>query len=1162
MDTAGNSETVKTAAYTINLDITPPVTTATPAGGTYSSVQSVTLSANEPATIYYTTSGATPTSSSYVYSGPIPIPVTSVLKFFAMDTAGNSEAVKTAAYNINLDTTPPVTIATPAGGTYSSQQSVTLIANEPATIYYTTNGATPTIASPVYSVPIPISVNSALKFFARDTAGNSETIRTESYTIKQNQTITFGPLPVKTYGDPSFVLSATASSGLPVSYTSSNTAVAVVSGSTLTIVGAGSAVITANQGGNAFYNPATAVARTLTVNKAILTVQGVNATRMYGAANPAFSATYNGFFNGDTQSVLSGSPLLSTTATPASPVGTYPINVSAGTLAAANYSFSFVNGTLTVTRADQTITFAPLPAKTYGDLSFDLGATASSGLAISYTSSNSAVATISGSTVTIVGAGSATITASQGGNDVYNPAPAIARTVTVSKAILTVQAANATRVYGAENPAFSATYSGFVNGDTQTVLSGLPVLSTVAITTSPVGTYPVVAAAGTLAAANYSFSFASGTLTVTKADQTITFGALPVKTYGDPSFTLSATSGSGLAVSYTSSNIAVATVSGNTVNIVGAGSAIITASQSGDANYNAAPAVAQALTINKAQATVTFGLLTFTYDGTPKPVTVTTAPAGLALSVTYDGSAVPPIDVGNYTVVATVNDANYQGSATATEEIAKKSQTITFAPLPVKTYGDAPFTFTASASSNLNLTFQYDTAIASITKQGQKYLLTITGAGTTVITATQPGNRNYSEAPPVSQTLVVNKAAGTVTLANLSAVYDGSAKSATATTSPAGLAVTFSYNGSATPPVAAGNYSVIGTIDNANYQGSATGTLTIAKAGQTITFAPLQGRSYGNAPFTLNATASSNLAISYISSNPAVATISGGTVTITGVGTTTITASQSGDGNYNAAAAVPQTLTVGKGTATVTLGSLNTTYNGTPRAATATTVPSGLALTITYNDSATAPTEAGSYTVAATINSPNYQGSASATLTIAKGAQTIAFATLPATTVGNAPFNLSATATSGLAVSYSSSNPAVATISGTTVTIVGAGTTTITASQGGDANYSAASSVAQTLTVNAGQPATGKTAVTIGGSTSYYDTVTAAFAAIPAGSTTTIKLQAMTFVEALNLNISGAIVSIFGGFDSVFSSASGMTAIQGNLVISSGALVADRLVIM
>ena len=81
-------------------DTTPPVTTASPVGGAYGAAQSIGLSANEQATIYYTTNGNTPTESSAVYSTPIPIGVTTTLKFFAKDTAGNKESVKTEVYNI------------------------------------------------------------------------------------------------------------------------------------------------------------------------------------------------------------------------------------------------------------------------------------------------------------------------------------------------------------------------------------------------------------------------------------------------------------------------------------------------------------------------------------------------------------------------------------------------------------------------------------------------------------------------------------------------------------------------------------------------------------------------------------------------------------------------------------------------------------------------------------------------------------------------------------------------------------------------------------------------------------------------------------------------------------------------------------------------------
>jgi hypothetical protein len=156
----------------------------------------------------------------------------------------------------------------------------------------------------------------------------------------------------------------------------------------------------------------------------------------------------------------------------------------------------------------------------------------------------------------------------------------------------------------------------------------------------------------------------------------------------------------------------------------------------------------------------------------------------------------------------------------------------------------------------------------------------------------------------------VQRAVATVTLGGLSATYDGTPKSATATTAPVGLAVTLTYAGNPTAPTNAGSYAVVATISDPSYQGSANGTLVIAKANQTITFAALAPRTVGNAAFTPGATASSGLTVTYASSNSAVAIVSGSLVTIVGAGTATITASQAGNGNYNAAVSVDQTLTV------------------------------------------------------------------------------------------------------------------------------------------------------------------------------------------------------------------------------------------------------------
>jgi hypothetical protein len=164
-------------------DTVAPTVTATPTGGIYSSTQSIILTANEPATIYYTTNGNTPTTSSPTYSSAVSISSTTTLKYFAKDTVGNVSPVVTQTYTID-----PTVTAAPPGGTFNSPQSVTLAASEAAAIYYTIDGTAPTTSSTLYSGPISITFTTTLKYFARDAAGNSGSVITQTYTINTADT--------------------------------------------------------------------------------------------------------------------------------------------------------------------------------------------------------------------------------------------------------------------------------------------------------------------------------------------------------------------------------------------------------------------------------------------------------------------------------------------------------------------------------------------------------------------------------------------------------------------------------------------------------------------------------------------------------------------------------------------------------------------------------------------------------------------------------------------------------------------------------------------------------------------------------------------------------------------------------------------------------------
>ena len=326
--------------------------------------------------------------------------------------------------------------------------------------------------------------------------------------------ITFNSLADKSYGDPPFALTGTTTSGLTLTYTSSVPTIASVSGDIVTILNVGNTIITASQSGNNNYNAATDVPQNLTVNKADQIITFTLPIETYGS--PPF------ILNGTTNS---GLPLTYVSADPtiASISGGDILtihNIGSTTITASqagndNYNPA-TNTEVLIVLINQIITFNSIPNKTYGDSSFPLTGTTTSGLSLTYSSSDSDIASISGNIVTIISGGIITITASQSGDNIYGPAE-----------------------------------DAYQN------------------------------------------------LIINKADQTITFESLPDETFGNDPFILTGTSSSGLSLIYTSSNPTIACISGDVVTILSVGDVLITASQLGNNNYNAAEDVSQNLTINK-----------------------------------------------------------------------------------------------------------------------------------------------------------------------------------------------------------------------------------------------------------------------------------------------------------------------------------------------------------------------------------------------------------------------------------------------------------------------------------------------------------------------------------------------------------------------------------
>lgn len=260
-----------------------------------------------------------------------------------------------------------------------------------------------------------------------------------------------------------------------------------------------------------------------------------------------------------------------------------------------------VNVLETLPKSNQTLSMTELPVFTYGDEAYALPSATDESLPLTWTVDDGTVASVSGYNLTFKGAGTATVTASQAGDDDYNEFSASFQ-LTVSKARLTVKADAKTKAAGEANPELTVSYEGFVNGDDKAVLTRQPTLTTAADETSAAGDYPITASGAE--AANYDITYVDGILTVVKAEQSVTFAELPVMTYGDSPYTLPSQTDNGLAVTWTSSNLDIAEVSGSTLTLNGAGNTILTATQAGNGFYNEATK-AYELTINKAALTIT-----------------------------------------------------------------------------------------------------------------------------------------------------------------------------------------------------------------------------------------------------------------------------------------------------------------------------------------------------------------------------------------------------------------------------------------------------------------------------------------------------------------------------------------------------------------------------
>ena len=206
---------VTTGVYEIG-----PITgtpTFSPVAGSYGLAQTVTISdSTSGATIYYTTNGTTPTTGSSIYSSPITVSANETLEAFATSASANNSVVATAAYTIGGTAATPT--FSPVAGNYVGNQSVTISdTSSGASIYYTTNGSTPTTNSPVYSAPITVSTSETLEAIAAGSGYTNSAVASAAYTISAS-TPTFSPV-AGSYIDAQTVTISDSTSGTTIYYT-------------------------------------------------------------------------------------------------------------------------------------------------------------------------------------------------------------------------------------------------------------------------------------------------------------------------------------------------------------------------------------------------------------------------------------------------------------------------------------------------------------------------------------------------------------------------------------------------------------------------------------------------------------------------------------------------------------------------------------------------------------------------------------------------------------------------------------------------------------------------------------------------------------------------------------------------------------------------------